>query len=86
MRIDAPHPGAGKSLAELDLRGLTGATVLAITRGEQGLVVPTANEVLAAGDVLAVSGTHEAVRAAIELLQGTDAPEPSPTPASSGGG
>ena len=54
-------PAVGRTLAELDLRGLTGATVLAITRGEQGVVVPTAHEVLPAGDVLALAGTHDAV-------------------------
>jgi len=61
----------GRTLSALDLRGLTGATVLAITRGEREIVLPAAGEVLAAGDLLALAGTHEAVAAAKDLL---DAP------------
>jgi CPA2 family monovalent cation:H+ antiporter-2 len=64
-------PGVGKSLAELDLRGVTGATVLAIRRREGAdVVVPAAKEVLRAGDVLALGGTHEAIAAAKALLVG----------------
>jgi len=58
----------GRTLSALDLRGLTGATVLAITRGERQIVLPAAGEVLAAGDLLALAGTREAVAAAKELL------------------
>ena len=64
MRLVAASPAVGRTLAELNLRGLTGATVLAIQRGDAGLLVPTAREVLAAGDVLALAGTQEAVEAA----------------------
>ncbi len=68
LRIEAGSPAVGRSLAELNLRGATGATVLVITRGGQGIVVPTAEEVLRAGDVLALAGTHEAIDAARALL------------------
>jgi CPA2 family monovalent cation:H+ antiporter-2 len=60
----------GHSLAQLELRGTTGATVLAIQRGDEGLVVPSAHERLRAGDVLAVAGSSEAVAAARSLLEG----------------
>lgn len=70
VTLDASSPALGKSLAALNLRGITGATVLAITRGEQGFVVPTAKEVLRAGDTLALAGTHDAVDAARALLLG----------------
>ncbi len=59
----------GHSLAELNLRGITGASVLAIARGNEGLLVPTAKEVLRAGDTLALAGTHDAIAAAKELLE-----------------
>ena len=59
----------GRSLAELNLRGITGASVLAIARGSEGLLVPTAKEVLRAGDTLALAGTHDAIAAAKELLE-----------------
>lgn len=65
------QPGSaavGKTLAQIKLRGLTGATVLAIRRGSESVVVPSGHERLIEGDVLAVAGTHEAVQAARELL------------------
>jgi CPA2 family monovalent cation:H+ antiporter-2 len=65
----------GRSLKELNLRGLTGATVLAIERGPAEIVVPTAEEVLRDHDTLVLTGTHEAVKAARELL--LRAPKPS---------
>jgi CPA2 family monovalent cation:H+ antiporter-2 len=58
----------GKTLAEIRLRGLTGATVLAIQRGDQSVVVPSGHARLQAGDVLAVAGTQEAIAAAKDLL------------------
>ncbi|MGC4000792.1 MAG: cation:proton antiporter [Anaeromyxobacter sp.] len=67
------HPGTlaeGRTLAQLDLRGVTGATVLAIWRAEGGVMVPDAREVLRAGDVLAVAGSAEAVAAARSLVAG----------------
>lgn len=72
VELDAASPAVGKSLAELNLRGLTGATVLVIQRGLDGLV-PTASEVLLAGDRLALAGTRSAVAAAKLLLQPADA-------------
>ncbi len=58
----------GRTLAEVKLRGLTGATILAIEREGDSVVVPAGNERLRSGDVLAVAGTHAAVEAARELL------------------
>lgn len=57
----------GKTLAELNLRGVTGATVLAITRGPEAIVA-TATEVLQAEDRLALAGSREAIDAAREVL------------------
>ncbi|KFE65334.1 cation:proton antiporter [Hyalangium minutum] len=68
VRLEEASPAVGKSLAELNLRGLTGATVLAIHRGGENVSVPTAGEVLKPGDVLALAGTHDAVEAAKGLL------------------
>lgn len=66
--LEPGSAAAGKTLAQLDLRGLTGATVLAIIRGEHGVQVPTADQVLREGDVLVLAGTHEAVEAGKQLL------------------
>jgi CPA2 family monovalent cation:H+ antiporter-2 len=68
LRLDVASAAVGKTLAELNLRGLTGATVLAITRETQGVIIPSATERLRAGDVLALAGTHDAVSAATSLL------------------
>jgi CPA2 family monovalent cation:H+ antiporter-2 len=73
VRLDENSAAVGKTLAQLHLRGLTGASVLAIVRGKQGLIVPTAGEVLQAGDVIALAGTQDAVTAAIGVLAGTGA-------------
>lgn len=71
VRLTAASHAVGKSLADLNLRALTGATILAITRGETGLLVPTAKEVLRSGDILALAGTHDAVTSATALLTQT---------------
>ena len=62
LRDDAP--AVGHTLAELDLRARTGASVLAIARGAGGFASPTPTEPLRAGDVLALAGSDEALAAA----------------------
>jgi CPA2 family monovalent cation:H+ antiporter-2 len=66
--VPAGGPSAGRTLAELDLRGQTGASVIAIERAGQGIVYPGAREPLRAGDVLVLAGSDEAVEAARRLL------------------
>lgn len=63
----------GQSLADLNVRGRTGATILAISRDGASVITPTAQERLQGGDMLALAGTVEAVTAARELLLGTNA-------------
>ena len=74
-RLAAGRAAVGRTLPDPHLRGLTGATVLAITRPAAGAAhaaveprMPTGREVLEAGDVLALAGTREAVDAARALL------------------
>jgi CPA2 family monovalent cation:H+ antiporter-2 len=69
ITLEATSAAVGKTLAMVNLRGATGATVLAICRGTDGIPVPGAGEVLRAGDVLALAGTHEAIRSAEVLLR-----------------
>jgi CPA2 family monovalent cation:H+ antiporter-2 len=71
VKIEVTSPAVDRTLAELNIRGKTGATILAITRlGEEGakIVVPSGKEKLRIGDVLALAGTQEAVDAACEML------------------
>jgi CPA2 family monovalent cation:H+ antiporter-2 len=72
IRVRAGTHAVGKTLAELNLRGLTGATVLAIVRQADGLFVPTGRETLRVDDLLAIAGTSEALRNAEELLARED--------------
>lgn len=71
VKIGASSPAVDRTLAELNIRGKTGATILAITRkGEAGqkAMVPSGKETIRVGDVLALAGARESVDAAIELL------------------
>jgi CPA2 family monovalent cation:H+ antiporter-2 len=68
LRVPATSPAAERTLAELNLRGQTGATVLAILRHGEQVLVPSGHERVRAGDVLAVAGTEDAVAAAKEVL------------------
>jgi CPA2 family monovalent cation:H+ antiporter-2 len=61
MTVAAQSVAAGRTLAELDMRGLTGATVLALLRGGKRHVSPRGDTRLEQGDVIAVAGTHDAV-------------------------
>jgi len=73
VRIGPQSPAVGRTLAMLNLRGLTGATVVALQRGEQGTVAPTGHEPLLAGDVLAMIGSEDAINAARRVLHGRGA-------------
>jgi CPA2 family monovalent cation:H+ antiporter-2 len=84
IHIEESCPVIGRTLAQVNLRGATGATVLAITRGEQGLIVPGPEETLRAGDMLALTGSHDAIATALALLSGK-APESAAEDAAGGG-
>jgi CPA2 family monovalent cation:H+ antiporter-2 len=70
LALSAGAPAIGKTLAELDLRAKTGASVLAISREGGGVANPRPDEPLRAGDVLALAGSAEAIAAARLLLLG----------------
>jgi CPA2 family monovalent cation:H+ antiporter-2 len=72
LRIAAGSPVAGRSLADVNLRSITGATVLAILRdrGEQ-VLMPSGPQVLREGDLLAVIGSHDAVESMRALVAPT---------------
>ena len=68
VRLREGGPAVGRTISELGVRGKTDATILAIFRAGGSVMVPAAGEVLRAGDVLALAGTHEAIESARELL------------------
>jgi len=59
--LEEGDPGVGRTLAELDLRSLTGANVIVIQRGDTRILVPDGDERLAAGDVIGLTGSHEGI-------------------------
>jgi CPA2 family monovalent cation:H+ antiporter-2 len=61
-------PAVGHSLMQLGLRGRSGATVVAIQRGPEGIFYPGADEVLRAGDTLVLTGSADSVQAAKHIL------------------
>lgn len=70
----------GRTLGELDVRGLTGATVMAVTReagGERKSFVPSATTRLEAGDLVAIAGSPDALAAVREMV---DAPRAAAVP------
>jgi CPA2 family monovalent cation:H+ antiporter-2 len=76
LRLSPGDPAVSRTLAQLNLRGLTGATVIAVERAGQGVIYPGAHERLCAGDVLVFTGTDAAVAAARQLLLGPATPPP----------
>jgi len=72
VRLSAQCRAVGQTLVSLDVRGSTGATVLAIAREPEGAIVPTGREVLRENDVLVLAGTHDAVAKAKKLLSAQD--------------
>jgi len=76
LRLSPGDPAVARSLAELNLRGLTGATVIAVERAGQGVIYPGAHERLCEGDVLVFTGTDAAVAAARQILLGLVTPPP----------
>ncbi len=70
VRVGANSRCAGRTLGELNLRGRTGATVVGLLRGEEQVAFPEAHERLAAGDLVALTGSHDAIDAATSIITG----------------
>jgi CPA2 family monovalent cation:H+ antiporter-2 len=60
----------GKTLSELNLRSRTDATIIAIVRKGNTITTPSAKEILELGDTIVITGTHNAVDNAFDLLSG----------------
>jgi CPA2 family monovalent cation:H+ antiporter-2 len=73
LRIGDGSPAAGRTLGELNLRGRTGATIVALLRGDQRIAFPEAGERLQGGDLIALTGSHDAIDAAEAALVGQGA-------------
>jgi TrkA domain protein len=60
----------GKPLGETRCRSLTGASIVAVVRGEEVIASPTPTEVLRAGDSLVVVGTAAGIEGVHRILNG----------------
>ncbi|HVZ79730.1 MAG TPA: cation:proton antiporter [bacterium] len=69
MRMEPGCPSIGKRLGDLNLRLLTGASIIAINRGEERILMPSGKETLQVGDNLVLVGSQEAVFLAKGLLR-----------------
>ena len=69
FKLDAASPAVGKSLSELNLRNETGATLIAVVRGDKTKISPGANYVLEENDILILFGKPEKIEQAIRILQ-----------------
>ena len=68
VRVSGASEADGRTLGELNLRGRTGATVIALARGDRRIAFPEADERIATGDLVALTGSHEAIDAALRIL------------------
>jgi len=68
-RVMEGSAAVGKTLAQLDLRRRTGATVLSVVRNEAPLPGVVATTDLEAGDLVVLYGSHQAIDAALTLLE-----------------
>jgi CPA2 family monovalent cation:H+ antiporter-2 len=76
LEVGRGSEAAGKTLGELKLRGRTGATVVALSRGGERTALPSAATGLQAGDMLALTGSGSAIGLAAALLRARDTSSP----------
>lgn len=67
-RVEGAQWGIGRTIAELNLRAHSGASILAIQRGERYLTSPSPDEGIEAGDVLYLVGDESDVMLARQRL------------------
>ncbi|GGL58933.1 cation:proton antiporter regulatory subunit [Planomonospora parontospora] len=71
-RVELPDgsPYVGRPLGHTRARTRTGASVVAVVRGEEVIASPGPQEVLRAGDVLVVIGTDQGIADVTRILRG----------------
>jgi CPA2 family monovalent cation:H+ antiporter-2 len=68
--VDESNIFRGKTLAEINLRAKTDATIIAIVRNGKTISNPSGKEKLFANDTVVITGTHQSVDKAFEYLSG----------------
>ena len=68
INLPADSPAMDKNLAEIDLRGRTGATLIAVVRNGETQVSPGAKFKFQPGDTAVLFGSPEAIEKAVQFL------------------
>ena len=66
--VDEANPFVEQTLAKINLRAETDATIIAIVRDGRTISNPSGKEKLLANDTIVITGTHQSVDKAIEYL------------------
>ncbi len=69
IKIEADSPVIGRNLGELDLRGKTGATVIAVLRDGQTKISPGASYKLNEADTVVLLGPTEKIERAVRIFK-----------------
>jgi CPA2 family monovalent cation:H+ antiporter-2 len=72
IKIHADSPAVGRTLGELDLRGKSGATVIAVVQGGETKISPGAGYKLCEDDMVLLSGSSKKIEKAIKILTPND--------------
>lgn len=70
VEVRPGSPYAGRPLGSTRARTRTGASIVAIVRGDDVIASPTPDQMLQAGDVLVVIGTREGIAGVEQIIQG----------------
>jgi CPA2 family monovalent cation:H+ antiporter-2 len=70
FRVTADGGLVGRALREVDLQSAAGAAVIAVVRGEQSFVNPSAELKLETGDYLVLVGSHDQIERSFVYLDG----------------
>lgn len=68
VKLSPDSPAVGKNLGELNLRNATGATLIAVVRGDDTKIGPGANYKLQENDILILFGKPEKIEQAAKIL------------------
>jgi CPA2 family monovalent cation:H+ antiporter-2 len=66
--VGQDSPAAGLTLTQLDLRAKTGATIIAVVRGDDSFTGPAADFMIETGDTLVLVASHAAMDGAFNYL------------------
>jgi len=70
VEVTAGSPYAGRTLGETRARTRTGASIVAVVRGEEVIASPQPGQTLQAGDILVVIGTQHGIIGVEHILAG----------------